>query len=99
MIVQLEITGYMRGPVGQKVDFQVGVCMKAATDEAAHDHIDAELLQHLPLEASLRGLALFDFPAGEFPFIRQAIPAFAAGDEDPAVFFKDGGRDGDSSQI
>jgi len=99
VIEELEIAGYVCGPVGKQVDFNVGVAMTASTDEATHDHIDAELLPQLPPEANLRGLALFDFSAGKFPFISQAITALSAGNENPAVFFEDGGSDGDSSEM
>jgi hypothetical protein len=99
VIVKLEITGQVGGPIGQQVDFNVGVAMMASTDEAAHAHVDAELLLQLPPEASFGGLALFDLPAGKFPFVRQSVPAFAAGNEDPAVFFEDGGSNRYSSDI
>jgi hypothetical protein len=99
VIVKLEITRDVCGPVGQKIDFNVGVGMTTSTDEAAYGHIDAELLPQFPPEADLRGLALFDLPTGEFPFVRKAVPAFASGNENPAVFFEDGGSNGDSSEM
>ena len=88
VIMKLEITGEMCGPVGQQVYLPVGVGMKIAADKDSHDDVDAELLQQLPPEAGLGGLALFDFPAGEFPLVRQAVPSFAAGDEDPVRPFR-----------
>jgi hypothetical protein len=98
VIVELEISGYVCGPVGQQIDFNVGVGMTASTDEAAYDHIDTELLPEFPSKANLGGLALFDLSARKFPFILQAIATLAAGNENPAVFFQDGGSYRDSSE-
>jgi hypothetical protein len=97
--MKLEITGQMCDPVGQQLDLPVGVTMTAAAYKAAHGDIDAQLFLQLPPEAGLGGLALLDLPPRELPFVRKAVPAFATGNEDPAVLFEDCGSNRDSSDI
>jgi hypothetical protein len=99
VVMKLIIPGEMGYAVSQQVDFPVRIDVMAAADEFAYGHIDAELFHHLPPEAILRGLALLEFPAGEFPFIGQVMSTLPAGNEYPAVLLQYGGSDNDSSAL
>jgi uncharacterized PurR-regulated membrane protein YhhQ (DUF165 family) len=99
VIMELNIPGEMGDPVGQELDLPVGVTMRTAADKAAHDDVDAQLLLQFPPEAHLGGFAFLELPAGELPLVSQAVSPLPAGNENPAVFFKDGCGDRDPSEV
>ena len=57
----------------------------ARAADAPHRHGQGELLLEFAHEAVRRGLALFDFAAGEFPQVGVVAPLAPLADENPAL--------------
>ncbi len=94
VVTEQEIARAVGYPVSPEVNFRMGIGVTATSHEGTHGDIDPELLLHLPSQASLGGLAGFYFSSGELPLALHAVSPPAASDQNPAVLFQNGGRNG-----